>query len=365
MICQHRDRYIQRLEGLYYQLCRDKRCPEPQCEGHGTRYRPLVDLRLALPRMWFGLDVVLHVGERHLGQNQSLSQIGRDLTAQRVPIHQTHVGELLRSFVALCKVARGDEQAVRDRLTAQGGIYLMLDGVQFDDRSPVLYLCWDALSGTPLFGQRLEKRDARALSNLLLRVKRMGVPVRGITTDAERGLVPAVCHVFPEVPYQLCRTHFLHNCARPMEADLQQLGASVARRAERVQKLLGRMDSAPVHSAAADKAPLCPAEPVPPALPDPAQALPTPAPATAPGPAPVPSAGALPEPITDKQVAHQMGAWVRLHAKVSGKAPLDPPALVRHRHLEQIRSTVEHAAQKKTLRARRCPPPRSRLWPRL
>lgn len=70
----------------------------------------------------------------------------------------------------------------------------------------------------------------------------MGVPVRGITTDAEKGLVPAVKQVFPEVPYQLCRTHFLKNCARPMEPDLQALGASVALRAERVRKRQGRRD---------------------------------------------------------------------------------------------------------------------------
>lgn len=155
VICQHRDRYIWRLGGLYRQLCRDKRCPHPQCEGHATRYRPLVDLRLALPRMWFGLDVVLEVGRRHLDKGQSLSRIGTDLTKQGVPIHQTHVGELFRPLVALCKMARGQEQALRERLLQQGGLYLMLDGVQFDDKSPVLYLCWDALSGTPLLGERL------------------------------------------------------------------------------------------------------------------------------------------------------------------------------------------------------------------
>ena len=121
-----------------------------------------------------------------------------------VPIHQTHVGQLFRSFVTLCNLARGDEEQVRQRLLRQGGIYLMVDGVQFDDRSPVLYLCWDAKSGTPLFGERLTARDGHTLSNLLHRVKRLEVPVRGIITDAEKGLVPAVAAVFPEVPHQLC-----------------------------------------------------------------------------------------------------------------------------------------------------------------
>ena len=171
VISQHRDRYVQRLNELLHQQCRDKSCPRRDCAGMDKLYRPLVDLRLALPRMSFGLDVVVAVGERHLDRGESLSQIGRDLNDQGVPIHQTHVGQLLRSFVTLCKLTRGDEEQVRQRLLKQGGIYLMVDGVQFDDRSPVLYLCWDAKSGTPLFGERLSARDGHTMSKLLRRVK--------------------------------------------------------------------------------------------------------------------------------------------------------------------------------------------------
>src|SRR5947209_6870686 len=62
-ICQHRDRFVYRLDGLVHQICRDKRCLDKECDGPGTIYRPLVDLRLALPCMSFGLDVVMSVGE--------------------------------------------------------------------------------------------------------------------------------------------------------------------------------------------------------------------------------------------------------------------------------------------------------------
>lgn len=93
-IYQHRERFIFRLDGLMHHLCRDKSCLDQGCEGYGTQYRPLVDLRWALPRMTFGLDVVVAVGERHLGQGRSLSELGRELTGQGVPIHQTHVGRL-------------------------------------------------------------------------------------------------------------------------------------------------------------------------------------------------------------------------------------------------------------------------------
>ena len=331
-ICQHRDRFIFRLDGLVHYICRDKSCPDQEWDGHGIEYRPLVDLRLALPRMSFGLDVVVAVGERHLLQGRSLSELGRELTDQGVPVHQTHVGRLLRNFLALCKMARGGEQQVRQRLLNQGGMVLMVDGVQFDDRSPVLYLCWDALSGSPLFGERMESRDMDALSGLLHRVKRMEVPVLGVVTDAERGLVSAVHKVFPQVPYHLCPTHFLKNCAKPMDLDLRQLGQSVAERAERVRKMEKRLDKklAPVSRV--------PAPPEPQSSQEPACGSSSRPPAA--------------EPITEPERVKQMCALGRLDARASGKAPLAPPEQVRHQRLEELRQVVDAAAQKKARRPR-------------
>ena len=344
-ISQHRDRYVWRLEGLVHQRDRFKRCPDRECAGHQTVYRPLVDLRLALPRMSFGLDVVMAVGQRHLDQEQSLSRIGRDLTDSGVPIHQTHVGELFRDFLAVCRLARGDEAAVQQKLRKQGGIYLLVDGVQFDDKSPVLYLCWDGRSGTPLFGERLMKRDTNAMSEMLRRVKKMGVPVRGITTDGEKGLVPAVHRVFPEVPHQLCQTHFLFNCAEPLEQDLKELQASVEQRAEKVRQLhkcLDRQAQASVSASAA-------APPV--AVPPPAAAPPAAAPpaaATAHAPAAkVGESAAQPLPLSEIEMARTLCDAVRLLARVSGKAPLNPRQLVRHQRMQEVRAFIDQARKKR------------------
>jgi Transposase, Mutator family len=323
-ISQHRDRYVWRLEGLVHQRYRDKRCPRKQCTGHTTLYRPLVDLRLALPRKSFGLDVVMVVGQRHLEQEQSLSQIGRDLTRSGVPIHQTHVGELFRDFLAVCRLARGDEAAVQQKLRQQGGIYLLVDGVQFDEKSPVLYLCWDGRSGTPLFGERLMKRDTDAVSEMLRRVKKMGIPVLGITTDGERGLVPAVQRVFPEVPHQLCQTHFLFNCAEPLEADLKELGASVEARVDKVRALKKRLEQKAQTSASVVSAEIS----------HDAQS-------------PSGERAAAPAPLSELELAHTLCEAALLQARVSGKAPLNPRQLARHQRLEQVRKTLDPARKKR------------------
>ena len=333
-ICQHRDRHVWCLDGLIHLRYRDKRCPDLACENHAVLYRPHIDLRLALPRMSFGLDVILAVGQRHLEREQSLSQIGRELTQSGVPIHQTHVGDLFRHFLVLCRLARGDEATVQQKLRDQGGIYLMIDGVQFDEKSPVLYLCWDARSGTPLFGERLAKRDADAVGAMVRRVKKMGVPVRGVTTDGEHGLVSAIRQVFPEVPHQLCQTHFLFNCAKPMEVDLKALQTSVEERAEQVRQLQKGLERKP---AAADvpKPTIHPADA---AIPEPAAQL----------------SGAT---VSERELVQRLCEAARLQARASGKAPLNPRSLARHQRLEQIHQMVKQARKKKTKAGNRSPRP--------
>jgi hypothetical protein len=316
-VAQHRERFVERLDGLVCLLRRDKRCPDEDCSGRARIYRPFEDARFALPRMTFGTDVVIAVGERHFDRHESLQQIGLSLNEQGIPIHQTHVGELFRYYLALSQLARGDDAALCARLRKRGGIVLMIDGVQFDEHSPVLYLVWDALSGEPLFGERRAFKGADDLRSLLLRVKAMEVPVIGIASDKEKGLVPAVAEVFPEVPYQFCQTHFLKNCAKPLAEDLSTLSNSVAERAENVRKISKRLHVDDLVEAEVASVPVLPVRPI------------------------SEQAG----PISEHDLVTELCAITRENARASGKAPLGPPELSRHNRLEVIREAVEVARQ--------------------
>ena len=329
---------------------RDKRCG-PDCPGERPVFFAPRDLRVVLPNRIYGLDVTLHVGERHLCEGVALAQITRDLNTRGLPIDQRHTGRVFRDFVALTTLLQGDEATVQARLRAQGGIVLMCDGVQFEDRSPVLYLAWDAISGTPLFGERKPFRSADDLVPLLERVRDMGVPVLGIVTDKEKGLVPAVERVFPEVPYQLCHTHFLKNCAKPLQADLTSLQASVRRRADAARKL-SKQISPP--SKAAPEAGASKARVMVPAVDEMLAIDETQPPVkstevSAVAPAdqrktPVP-AGALAS-LSEEALARELCELVRVNSRVSGKAPLDPAELKRHERIESIRALLNDAQKK-------------------
>ena len=401
-IAQHRRRYVIRLDGVYRNVRRDKHCTREGCPMGAKLYRPLEDIRLALPYMSYGLDVVLLVGEQHVHQKQSLRQIGRDLWEREVKVDQSHVGELLRAYLALCEVSRSQEALVA-RLVAQGGIVLMVDGVQFDNRSPVVYVGWDALSGTVLCSERQPFRGQRDLEPLLMRIKEMGIKVLGVVSDKDTGLVPAVEKVFKEVPHQLCQTHFLKNCAKGMEPDLKALGESVEQRAEKVREVEARMHKArqkkqaagaavnlavclteaspskgsppPLDSRSAEPAAARPKppgadvgevppevapqaveaaqpaaeRPEPPVAPDsaePAAARPKP-PGADVGEVPPEVAPKAKETASEEELATQFCALVRANARVSGRALLAPAQMERHQRLEQIRQSLDEVRKKK------------------
>jgi hypothetical protein len=336
-VYQNDGRRVQGLDTVFWMKRRDKRC-QPDCPGPRPIWYAPRDLRVVLPQRIYGLEVTLYVGERHLLDGISLCQITRELNQRGALIDQRHTGRVFRDFVSLTQLARGDEAAVQTRLRAQGGIVLMCDGVQFDERSPVLYLVWDAISGEPLFGERKPYRSQADLMPLLERVRAMGVPVIGAVTDKEKGLVPAVTQVFPHVPYQYCQTHFLKNCAKPLHADLAALQASVRRRADAVREI-GKL-VAPSASA------------VPPTVEVAARVA---SPLTEPASEPVHTPVALEreaqssaaEAMSELELVRQVCELVRVNSRVSGKAPLDPAELKRHERLEAVRALVNEARKKK------------------
>jgi hypothetical protein len=318
-VCEHQDRWVQRLDGLYLLVRQNKWCRTEECERFHKIQRAPVDLRFALPHRHYGLDVTVEFGERHLCRAESLRSIRCDMNRRGVPIGQRTSCALFRDFLALCKTARGDDETLRQRLRAQGGIILMADGVQFDGVSPVLYVLWDSISGEPLFGERKMFRGEDDLVPLLQRVKAMDVPVIAFVSDKEKGLVPAVHAVFPEVPHQLCQTHFLKNCALAMKDDLGALGQAVERRATAVQKIAKQLHERGYDSKenlsgiSAEEARL--------------------------------SREAAPA-LGEQQLTAELCAMARHASKASGRAPLNPPELVPHDRLEAVRATVADAMKK-------------------
>jgi len=341
-ICETRRRYVQTLRKLLDVEGKGKRCSSPTCEHVGLRYRSPEVGRLVLKAMEFGRDVVIWVGDQHVRESVSIPKIHKRLRGEfSVPISERSVGNLVDAYVALCQCVAGDTGRVRERLRRQRGIVLCVDGVYFDERSPVLYVQREVLSGEILYAER---RLARGKDDLVPMLRRsaelaaeIGVRILGIVSDKERSLVPAIAAAFPGIPHQFCQTHFLSNVAKPLKADDQELARAAKETVlclRAVQRSLERdFPQAAVSAGAA---------------PEPDR-----------GAGETTRRGNEPDTTARDQTMLEEAKLAATLARagttagvVSGRPITDPPGLKRFKRLQQVRAAVEQAARKRGLQKR-------------
>jgi len=311
-VVQHRRRVIHGLDESVAATFRDTRCMREDCPLHGRRYRPAEESMLVLPRMHFGLDVVMAVGSMRMREDASFPKIHARLAEKGVPIAPMTVQYVFRNYLALasCVAGHTDRKLLR-KLRRQGGIIPVIDGVQFGEGDPVLYLIIDALSHRPLFGQEFTARAAEDLVPFIRQLNEIGVPILAAVSDKEKALVPAIAEALPGVKHQLCQVHYVGNVAKPMNEDLKALGAEIRRTEEdlrRYERKLLRDNRKAERKGEA--------------------------------------------PAADLGVSQELAEAARAEARRAARAPFDPPALRRHEGLERVADATAEARRKKGGRGR-------------
>lgn len=92
------------------------RCPDRSCLGRSRIYRSAEADALALPGFTYGLDIVVLVGQLHLGKHQTLDEVHHEvqerLRALAVSISRR---EILYLFDAYCALLRASSEAKDDK----------------------------------------------------------------------------------------------------------------------------------------------------------------------------------------------------------------------------------------------------------
>ncbi len=308
-IRQHRERTVRTLSGAVRLTLRDTECQRDGCAGDGMIYRPYEEPLLALPDSSFGLDVVLRIGSLRMREGWSFPRIHAYLREEcAIPIGAMTVQYLYRDYQALihCQTTANDG-ALRERIRKQGIVLPIIDGIQFGEGDPVLYLIIDALSRQPLFGQEMLCRGAKELAPFIRQLKTLEVPILAVVSDKERGLVPAIEEALGcDVRHQYCQQHYVGNVAKMMEPDLKVLGEEV-RKTESDLRVFQR-DLTRTRTACEE------------------------------------SGNPVPE---DLPVAMELCQAARAEARRHARAPYQPPAWKRHEGLERVAKTVDEARRKK------------------
>jgi len=214
------------LQGVIKLTHAGYRCPDTQCPGHQRTYRSVEADALALPRMTYGLDIVLLVGRLHLREHRTVDEIHQEMLKRLEPLGvKIARREILYLFEAYCTLLRAaslikDDQEWLAQVEKNGGIIVSVDGIQPEKGNETVYLVRDALTGRVLVAENVMSSDTAVMKELLRPVVTLGVKVLGTITDAQESELLAVEQLWPNAPHQVCQFHALRDASKPaFEAD--------------------------------------------------------------------------------------------------------------------------------------------------
>lgn len=213
------DRHVAFLNHCQEILYEARRCPNPECAGADNRYVPEA-LHIGMLRKYeYGLDVIALIGEHRLKKHDTFAEIGQTLReTYGVPISDREVQALFDLYLALVSTNIAEDPDRLAKLRAQGKIILGLDAAQPEADGESLWIFRDTLSEEVLKGLSSASMDAENLAIHLREIKDLGIPVTGVTSDAQNIIIQAVEKVFPGVAHQLCQIHFLKDFAKEVTA---------------------------------------------------------------------------------------------------------------------------------------------------
>lgn len=215
------ERTIITLQGVIKVIHAGYRCPNPECPARCRTYRSTQADQLGLVGFTFGLDIVLLIGQLHLGLHQTIDETHREVLKRLEPLG---VGisrrEILYLFDAYCTLLRAGTEAKEDRqwleqVKQNGGIIVSIDGIQPDKGNETVYLVRDALTGRVLAAENVTASETVVMKAILSQVKDVPVAVIGTISDAQESLLQALEQLWPEVPHQMCQFHALQDASRP------------------------------------------------------------------------------------------------------------------------------------------------------
>ncbi|MEI6291384.1 MAG: transposase [Chloroflexota bacterium] len=207
------------VETIAYQ---PKRCVNENCKSKGVSWPSEGWQQIAPKYSTYGYDVVAQIGwERQKGRAQ-FGMIHSQLRG-RMQISESQVRYLYhQGYLPLIACHERQHQSELEELGRRNGLLLGLDGLMPEGGEPQLWVIRELQTGWTLRSGWMSCQDEAAFIAFLQPIAELGLPVKAIMSDKQRGLLPAVAMVFPNAKHSYCQLHYLDNVAEPVaEADEQ------------------------------------------------------------------------------------------------------------------------------------------------
>ncbi|TMC17139.1 MAG: transposase [Chloroflexi bacterium] len=214
------ERTVVTLRGVIKLIHGGYRCLNQECGAKGRTYRSAAADALALPRMIFGLDIVILAGQLRLGEHQTLDEVHVQLSERLRPlgvsISRREIMNLFDDFSALLRAAsdaKQDKEWMKE-VEKNTGIIVSIDGIKPDGGNEKVYLVRDALTGRLLNAENVRESSVDRLKQVLAPVVSLGISVLGTISDAQESEIMALSQLWPDVPHQTCQFHALREASR-------------------------------------------------------------------------------------------------------------------------------------------------------
>ena len=215
------ERTVVTLSGVIKVTHGGYRCLNPECSLRGRTYRSAAADALVLPRMTFGLDIVLLAGQLRWGKHQTLDEVHACLTERLTRVSASiSRREVMNLFDAFSMVLRASSDAANDKewkadVEKNKGIIVSIDGIKPDGGNETVYLVRDALTGCLLNAENVTESSVKRTKEVFAPVIALKVPVIGTISDAQETEVMALEELWPNVPHQTGQFHALQEASRP------------------------------------------------------------------------------------------------------------------------------------------------------
>src|SRR5712692_483820 len=189
----HARKTVQTLAGPLFVAGKSKECVNPACTHVGMRYYASQLWTVSLPQSTYGLDVLAYIGWQHGHEHRQLVEIQHLLNARGVLINERNVGKLYRQFLALLGGLSTQTQAhLAAAVAAQGGVVWAVDALQPEGDGTLLYVLYEAVSGTPVSALSAAQASAAQLSTWLRVAQQLPYPVLATLSDGEDAIGAAL-----------------------------------------------------------------------------------------------------------------------------------------------------------------------------
>lgn len=195
-----------------------KICPR-HCSDNQSKpiiYKPEKLSEIVRPGWNFSDTIMWLCAYKRFIDGRSESEIVKDFKHRNVLISRQEVSRLSRisiKSISQMHFERTDE--IKKLVERNGGYILHIDGTIDGDYESLL-ICYDSISGVILYSAQVDTESSENVKPMLEFLKNnLGAPLCGMT-DLGTKIRSACEEVFPDVPFAVCRFHFLRDLGKDL-----------------------------------------------------------------------------------------------------------------------------------------------------